>query len=173
MSSAATPAIGAKRIPFLLKFAILHLSTCRTLPLVKLIPFSPSVVPFPSIDSPRRVTTMFAPATLTALIPPEANRPAWTFRQSTVSDLVMVRLPKPPLSMQLISPPVAVLEIAPAKVLHGAVRLHGLASSPTPDTQVRVACACAGKLCMATASSVIRIADKSEVLLMRPLPLPD
>jgi hypothetical protein len=35
------------------------------------------------------------------------------------------------------------LEIAPAKVLHGAVRLHGLASSPTPDTQVRVACACA------------------------------
>src|SRR5690242_18968020 len=38
----------------------------------------------------------------------------------------------------------AVFEIAPAKVLPGAVRLHGLASSPTPDTQVRVACACAG-----------------------------
>jgi hypothetical protein len=33
------------------------------------------------------------------------------------------------------------LEIAPAKVLQGAVRLHGFASSPTPDTQVRVACA--------------------------------
>jgi hypothetical protein len=31
--------------------------------------------------------------------------------------------------------------MAPAKVLHGAVRLQGLASSPTPDTQVRVACA--------------------------------
>ena len=29
----------------------------------------------------------------------------------------------------------------PAKVLQGAVRLHGLASSPTPETQVRVACA--------------------------------
>src|SRR3954468_5313213 len=43
--------------------------------------------------------------------------------------------------MQLISPPWAVLEIAPAKVLHGAVRLHGLASSPTPETHVRVACA--------------------------------
>ncbi|WP_425114277.1 hypothetical protein [Bradyrhizobium sp.] len=28
---------------------------------------------------------------------------------------------------------------APANVLHGAVRLHGLTSSPTPDTQVRVA----------------------------------
>ena len=36
------------------------------------------------------------------------------------------------------------LEIAPAHVLHGAVRLHGLTSSPTPDTQVRVACAKAG-----------------------------
>src|SRR4051812_36456542 len=36
-------------------------------------------------------------------------------------------------------PPSAVFEIAPANVLHGAVRLHGFASSPTPDTQVRVA----------------------------------
>jgi hypothetical protein len=34
--------------------------------------------------------------------------------------------------------------MAPAKVLHGAVRLHGLTSSPTPETQVRVACAEAG-----------------------------
>jgi hypothetical protein len=33
------------------------------------------------------------------------------------------------------------LLIAPANVLHGAVRLHGLASFPTPDTHVRVACA--------------------------------
>ena len=32
-----------------------------------------------------------------------------------------------------------VLEIAPAQVLHGAVRLHGLTSSPTPETHVRVA----------------------------------
>src|SRR5436190_18294641 len=39
----------------------------------------------------------------------------------------------------VISPPAAVFEIAPGKVLHGAVRLHGLASSPTPETQVRVA----------------------------------
>src|SRR5207237_632208 len=57
--------------------------------------------------------------------------------------LVMVTAPKPPESRQLISPLAAVLEIAPAKVLHGAVRLHGLTSSPTPDTQVRVACAIA------------------------------
>src|SRR5687767_7332538 len=56
-----------------------------------------------------------------------------------VIDLVMLSAPKPPGSRTLISPPVAVFEIAPAKVLHGAVRLHGLASSPTPETQVRVA----------------------------------
>ncbi|MGY3343498.1 hypothetical protein ACVI1I_002713 [Bradyrhizobium sp. USDA 4459] len=39
------------------------------------------------------------------------------------------------------SPPAAVFEIAPAKVLHGAVRLQGFTSSPTPETQVRVVCA--------------------------------
>jgi hypothetical protein len=33
--------------------------------------------------------------------------------------------------------------MAPAKVLQGAVRLQGLTSSPTPETHVRVACACA------------------------------
>src|SRR4029078_12625630 len=56
-----------------------------------------------------------------------------------VIDLVIVTAPKPPGSMALISPPVAVLEIAPAKVLHGAVGLHGLAASPAHETQVRVA----------------------------------
>jgi hypothetical protein len=61
-----------------------------------------------------------------------------------VMDLVMVTAPKPPGSRQLISPAGAVLEMAPAKVLHGAVRLQGLASSPTPETQVRVAWAWAG-----------------------------
>src|SRR5687768_6946633 len=61
-----------------------------------------------------------------------------------VIDLVIVTAPKPPGSRQLISPPAAVLVRAPAKVLHGAVRLHGLTSSPTPETQVRVACAEAG-----------------------------
>src|SRR5712691_9409255 len=61
---------------------------------------------------------------------------------SMVIDLVMVTAPKPPGSRQSISPPAAVFEMAPANVLQGAVRLHGLASSPTPDTQVRLACAC-------------------------------
>src|SRR3954449_5676325 len=58
-----------------------------------------------------------------------------------VIDFVMVTAPNPPGSSTLISPPAAVLLIAPAKVLQGAVRLQGLASSPTPETQVRVACA--------------------------------
>src|SRR5439155_16718496 len=64
--------------------------------------------------------------------------------QSMVIDLVIVTAPKPPGSRTLISPLAAVLEIAPANVLQGAVRLHGLASSPTPETQVRVAWAWAG-----------------------------
>src|SRR6267143_6172336 len=62
-----------------------------------------------------------------------------------VIDLVIVTAPKPPGSRTLISPPGAVFEIAPAKVLHGAVRLHGFTSSPTPETQVRVACAWASE----------------------------
>src|SRR4051812_43184122 len=60
----------------------------------------------------------------------------------------MVSVPNPPGSRQSISPFVAVFEIAPAKVLQGAVRLHGLASLPTPDTQVRVACAFPGEAAM-------------------------
>src|SRR5438270_13861786 len=63
-------------------------------------------------------------------------------RQSIVSVLVMVTCPKPPGSRQSISPPAAVFEMAPPKVLQGAVRLQGFTSSPTPETQVRVACAC-------------------------------
>ncbi|MGQ2929663.1 MAG: hypothetical protein ACT6Q3_04250, partial [Sphingopyxis sp.] len=59
-------------------------------------------------------------------------------------DLVIVTMPYSPASRQLISPPDAVLTMAPAKVWQGAVRLQGLRSSPTPDTQVRVACADAG-----------------------------
>jgi hypothetical protein len=69
---------------------------------------------------------------------PDTSTPAVTPSQAIVIAFVIVTAPKPPGSRQLISPPAAVFEIAPAKVLHGAVRLHGLASSPTPETQVRV-----------------------------------
>src|SRR5512140_1005375 len=74
---------------------------------------------------------------------PLTRTPAVPVWQEMVIDLVTVRAPKPPGSKQLISPAGAVFEIAPAKVLHGAVRLQGLASSPTPETHVRVAWACA------------------------------
>src|SRR5687767_9567406 len=65
----------------------------------------------------------------------------WPVVPSIVIDFVIVSAPKPPGSSASISPPAAVFEIAPAHVLQGAVRLQGLTSSPTPDTQVRVACA--------------------------------
>src|SRR3982074_3676883 len=94
----------------------------------------------PSMPRPRRTTVVPAPFTLIPF-PAPASTPPRNGRQSIVIDLVMVTAPKPPLSIQLMMPPIAVLEMAPAKVLQGAVRLHGLTSSPTPETQVRVACA--------------------------------
>src|ERR1051325_4424213 len=118
--------------------------TFTALPEVKFIPFIP--VPAPLIERARSVTTivlgepLFTSLTLTPLVPAE-RMPAITPVPSMVIDLVIVTAPKPPESTQSISPLAAVLEIAPAKVLQGAVRLQGLASSPTPDTQVRVACA--------------------------------
>src|SRR5262249_22812963 len=93
----------------------------------------------------------------------EANA-SW---QSTVIDLVMVSAPRPPGSRQLISPLTWVFEIAPAKVLQGAVRLHGLASSPTPDTQVRAAWARAGAV-PSSASDAAASASIREVLRMVP-----
>src|SRR5437870_6058287 len=76
----------------------------------------------------------------------------------------MVTPPKPPGSRQLISPLRAVLEMAPAKVLHGAVRLQGLASSPTPETQVRDACAWAKE-----AKANMKIAIASALIVNRNL----
>src|SRR5262249_34738902 len=67
-----------------------------------------------------------------------------------------------PGSSTLISPPEAVLEIAPAKVLHGAVLLQGSASLPTPDTHVLVACACASDV----AASSIAIAARLQTITL-------
>src|ERR1700719_72053 len=78
---------------------------------------------------------------MTMPLVPDTSTPASKPTELIVIDLVIVTAPKPPGSRQLISPAAAVLEIAPAKVLHGAVRLQGSASLPTPDTQVLVACA--------------------------------
>src|SRR5881227_4126217 len=99
----------------------------------------------PLIERPRRVTTLVLSALIMTPVVSEARIPARVPVPSMVIDLVIVTAPKPPGSRASISPQSAVLEIAPAKVLQGAVRLQGLASSPTPDTQVRVACAWANE----------------------------
>src|SRR5262245_13610772 len=106
-------------------------------PLMKLIPIAP--LPAPSISSARRTTTMPAPLTLTPVVPLLARIPPGMPAQSMVMDFVMVTVPNPPGSRQLITPEAAVFIMAPAKVLHGAVRLHGSVSLPAPETQVRVA----------------------------------
>src|ERR1041384_8298192 len=88
-------------------------------------------------------TGAFTSFTVTALGEPAERMPASVPVPLSVMPFVIVTTPKPPGSRTEISPLSAVFEIAPANVLHGAVRLHGLASSPTPETHVRVACACA------------------------------
>src|SRR5213083_2963092 len=95
-------------------------------------------LPAPLMSRLRRITTAPEAFTLMPLVP-AASIPERPVMPSIVIDLVMVTEPKPPGSSASISPAAAVLEIAPAKVLQGAVRLHGLASSPTPETHVRVA----------------------------------
>src|SRR5580704_10819955 len=112
----------------------------------------------PLIRKLRRMTTPPTPAlTFTPFVPDARMEATWPPPPSSVIDLVIDTVPKPPGSSASISPPVAVFEMAPGQVLHGAVRLHGLASSPTPETQVRVACACAG----ATARPATKTAPRS------------
>jgi hypothetical protein len=91
------------------------------------------------MSRPLSVTLSVAAALITIALVPLTRTPPSVYWHLIVNDLVIVTPPNPPGSRQLISPPLAVLEIAPANVLQGAVRLHGLASSPTPDTHVRVA----------------------------------
>src|SRR4051794_40390556 len=91
------------------------------------------------MSSPRIVTLSAAVALMTMALVPATSAPPSVYWHLMVSDLPISPPPKPPGWRQLISPPLAVFEIAPAKVLQGAVRLHGFASSPTPETHVRVA----------------------------------
>ena len=56
--------------------------------------------------------------------------------------------------------------MAPANVLHGAVRLHGLASSPTPETQVRDACAAAGLATVAARTNMPRVRANTVMRLL-------
>src|SRR5262245_26993216 len=118
--------------------------------------------PCPSMSSPCSRTSEFAAVLMVMpFSPPVASTPAVPVEgQLIVTDLVIVTAPKPPGSRQLISPPSAVCEKAPAKVLHGAVRLHGLKSSPTAETQVRLACAAAGSMCDNAKSDIARIESR-------------
>src|SRR6202171_2433837 len=92
---------------------------------------------------------------------------------SMVIDLVIVTAPNPPGSKVSISPPGAVFEMAPAKVLQGAVRLHGLASSPTPDTQVRVACAYAAGAASTATTATARKVEEMRNFIMTSISLVD
>src|SRR5678816_1658998 len=111
----------------------------------------PGAVGVPPLMERLRIVTMIVPGvavklslTMTPLVLLARIEPKPApLVPSNVMLLVVVTAPKPPGSRASISPPAAVLEIALAKVLQGAVRLQGLTSSPTPDTQVRVACALA------------------------------
>jgi hypothetical protein len=58
--------------------------------------------------------------------------------------------------------------MAPANVLQGAVLLHGLASSPTPETQVRVACALAGAAHMADSAMAVSTPRILDSLMFTP-----
>src|SRR5215212_1537136 len=95
----------------------------------------------PSMEMPLIVITSVLRALIMIPFTSEARIDAIVPVPSRVIDLVIVTAPKPPGSRASISPQAAVFEIAPAQVLHGAVRLHGFTSSPTPDTHVREACA--------------------------------
>jgi hypothetical protein len=98
-----------------------------------------SPFPQPSINTPW-ILTLSVAAALTLM--PFVKQPVMlpSLPSDTIEmDFVIVTAPNPPGSRTLISPLGAVFEMAPAKVLQGAVREHGFASSPTPDTQVRVA----------------------------------
>src|SRR5262245_52213827 len=105
----------------------------------------------------------FGPAWTTIPLVPATRIEPTPAPQSIVMALVMVTTPKPAPSRQSISPPAAVLEIAPANVLHGAVREHGLTSSPTPDTQVLEAWA----LAVIANANVNTAADRSLELTLK------
>ena len=116
--------------------------------------------PMPLIERLRRITTSFAPAEMTMPLVPETSTLPSAPSPLMVIALVIVTAPNPPESSTLISPPAMVLEMAPANVLQGAVRLQGLASSPTPETQVRLAWANAEEASRPNVAAAMRAATE-------------
>ena len=122
----------------------------------------------PLIHKLRNSTLSVAAAlTLTPVVPLLARIEAITPPPpSIVIAWPMLMVPKPPGSITSISPPTAVREYAPGNVLHGAVRLQGLASSPRPETHVRVACACAADVIAQKNSPNPRTMKKSRFITL-------
>src|SRR5215471_17273357 len=135
------PRAAPAKLPSIVQSSMMTTPAGITEPPVMRMPLMPESTPLKLMLRRRTVLRASAAPKLSngMLMPlvPALRIDANTSWQSIVIDLVMVTAPKPPGSRQLISPLTMVLEMAPAKVLHGAVRLQGLASSPTPDTQVR------------------------------------
>src|SRR5688572_295599 len=138
-SNISAAAVDLISIPFSEKFARMQFSICNLFTAITWMPFSPGSLPVPLTEKLRIVTSPSGALIIKPVVPLDKTEPI-TPLPSMVIDLVIVSVPKPPGSRRLISPPAAVLLIAPARVLHGAVRLQGFTSSPTPETQVRVAC---------------------------------
>ena len=131
------PAVVLHRMPSFANLKITQSSMFTALGIfpVMFIPLIPLQKPF--IERPLIVTTSVVATLIIIPVVRDARMLAKVPVPSSVMDLVMVTAPKPPGSRASISPQGAVFEIAPAQVLQGAVRLQGLASSPTPDTHVR------------------------------------
>src|SRR5215471_17171064 len=149
------PVAGWKLTALLAKLAMTQCSMWTCAAATTSTPLFPWPLGLPgsglSIERLRRCTIAAALLMMMSLLPPTTSDPAIDPPEpSMVSDLVMVTAPNPPGSSTLMKPPAAVLLMAPANVLHGAVRLHGFTSSPTPDTQVRFACAYAAGAVIAT-----------------------
>src|ERR1700680_3287486 len=85
----------------------------------------------------RRIMTSVDPALTVIPLVPDARMEAIPFPSMAI-DFVMVTGPYPPGSRTSISPPAFVLEIDAAKVLQGALHVHGLLSSPAPQTNVKL-----------------------------------
>src|SRR5262249_1173429 len=75
---------------------------------------------------------------------PECRIKPYAAGHSMVIDFEMTSVPNEPESRQSTSPPTMAFCNAPLNVRQGAVRLQGLTSSPTPETQVRWTCAAGG-----------------------------
>src|SRR5437588_12106026 len=99
-----------------------------------------------------------------------ARAPAVPAAHEMVSEKLMSAPPNWPASRQLISPPGTVTARAAEKVLQGAVRLQGLASSPVPETQVRASCARADEAARSGNASAM-MASENAALRMMVIPL--